>query len=308
MNAPYPAVALKPDCLDVAAAPVDAACVRPEAVRLSSRPLGWHPLNIERREEKPGAHCLPGGTTEHLIFVNLEEGQCLREGIGEVVDRAYEPGDVSLHPAFRPVRWKWDTRLSFAMLALDPAFVRTIAAEVFGLAEHEAQLTVCEGQRDPFVTQVAGTLVQEVQKGDAASQLLAASLATQLAIHLVRHYANRPYQPRSGGTAGAMPRAVGDAIAYINDHYASDLSLAELADAVHLSPFHLARVFKRSAGMTPHQYLTQVRVHSARALLTAGAGSRSLADVAAAVGFADQSHLTRQFKRVLGVTPKQLRQ
>ena len=60
-------------------------------------------------------------------------------------------------------------------------------------------------------------------------------------------------------------------------------------------------------GMSPHQYLVNVRVNSARALLTSGAGRRSLADVAAAVGFADQSHLTRQFKRVLGLTPKQAR-
>jgi len=76
----------------------------------------------------------------------------------------------------------------------------------------------------------------------------------------------------------------------------------------HLSTYHLTRVFKKSTGVSPHQYVVQVRVNSARSLLTAGAGNRSLAEIAAAVGFADQSHLTRHFKRVLGVTPKQLRQ
>ena len=60
-------------------------------------------------------------------------------------------------------------------------------------------------------------------------------------------------------------------------------------------------------GVTPHQYLIGVRVNNARALLSAGAGKRSMADVAEAVGFADQSHLTRHVKRLLGVTPRELR-
>jgi AraC family transcriptional regulator len=85
------------------------------------------------------------------------------------------------------------------------------------------------------------------------------------------------------------------------------VSLADIAGAAHLSPYHLTRVFKKATGISPHQYLVQVRVNSARSLLTAGAGDRSLAEIAAAVGFADQSHLTRHFKRMLGITPKQLR-
>jgi AraC family transcriptional regulator len=83
--------------------------------------------------------------------------------------------------------------------------------------------------------------------------------------------------------------------------------LNDIAQAVNLSPFHLARLFKNSVGVSPHQYLIQVRVNSARSLLSAGSGERSLAEVASAVGFADQSHLTRHFKRVVGVTPSQFR-
>jgi methylphosphotriester-DNA--protein-cysteine methyltransferase len=69
----------------------------------------------------------------------------------------------------------------------------------------------------------------------------------------------------------------------------------------------LARLFKQSLGVSPHQYLIQVRVNSARWLLSAGSGERSLAEVATAVGFADQSHLTRHFQRMTGVTPGQFR-
>jgi AraC family transcriptional regulator len=137
-------------------------------------------------------------------------------------------------------------------------------------------------------------------------------VATQLAVHLLRNYIERPEPADSGpaesGQTTAAPRAVSLATAFIDEHYGRNIGLAEIAEAAHLSPFHLSRLFKKATGRTPHQYLLEVRVNSARALLTAGAGARSLADVAAAVGFADQSHLTRHFKRVLGVTPKQLRQ
>jgi AraC family transcriptional regulator len=59
-------------------------------------------------------------------------------------------------------------------------------------------------------------------------------------------------------------------------------------------------------GVAPYQYLIQMRVNSARALIAAGGGEYSLAQIATSVGFADQSHLNRHFKRVLGMTPKQM--
>ena len=104
-----------------------------------------------------------------------------------------------------------------------------------------------------------------------------------------------------------MHRAVSAAVEFIREHYAHEVTLAEMAKAAGISPFHLTRIFKKAIGMSPHQYLIEVRVHSANALLAAGAEHPSLAEVAAAVGFSDQSHLTRQFKRILGTTPKKAR-
>jgi AraC family transcriptional regulator len=117
-----------------------------------------------------------------------------------------------------------------------------------------------------------------------------------------------PPQSFEAHRTSTQPRAVTQAVDFIHDNYAGGLSLSDIAAAAHLSPFHLSRIFKKATGVSPHQYLLQVRVNSARSLLAAGAGGRSLAEVAAAVGFADQSHLTRHFKRMLGVTPKQMRQ
>ena len=91
---------------------------------------------------------------------------------------------------------------------------------------------------------------------------------------------------------------------YLEAHYADNPSIQDLAGTASLSPYHLIRVFQQATGLPPHAYLNQVRVRHARDLLAQG---RSIAEAAYATGFADQSHLTRRFKHILGVTPGQYR-
>ena len=86
----------------------------------------------------------------------------------------------------------------------------------------------------------------------------------------------------------------------IESCYADDLSLNHLAQLVDVSPFQCLRMFQKAYRLTPHEYLTQVRVQRAQALLAQG---EAIAQVAAVCGFVDQSHLGRHFKRIVGVTP-----
>jgi AraC-like DNA-binding protein len=92
---------------------------------------------------------------------------------------------------------------------------------------------------------------------------------------------------------------------YIDEHYAQGVTLTELAQMVGLSPYYLLRVFVRDVGLPPHAYLESVRIRQAQRLLTQGL---PLAQVAAILGFSHQSHLTRHFKQILGVTPGVYRQ
>lgn len=89
---------------------------------------------------------------------------------------------------------------------------------------------------------------------------------------------------------------------YLDEHYAENISLGQLATLVNLSPFHLLRAFRNQVGLPPHTYQTQMRILQAKRLLRLGA---SCIDTALTVGFADQSHLSKHFKRIVGIPPGQ---
>lgn len=114
---------------------------------------------------------------------------------------------------------------------------------------------------------------------------------------LVQRYADAP--PSSLRT-GCEPVAVRQVKDYLGAHYAEDVTLAELAQLTQLSRYHLLRVFRDTVGVPPHAYLRQLRVERAKRALEEG---QAIAQVALATGFADQSHLTRWFRRLWGYTP-----
>ncbi|MGB6455336.1 MAG: AraC family transcriptional regulator [Streptosporangiaceae bacterium] len=130
-------------------------------------------------------------------------------------------------------------------------------------------------------------------------RLTSSSLLTAALTRLLRaHSAAPPVDGRDSPVRSpASVRAVRD---LLPQRLADPPSLAELAAMTGLSQFALLRAFRRETGMPPHAYLNQLRVRRARLLLDRGLPP---ADVAAQIGFADQAHLTRHFKRVVGVPP-----
>lgn len=119
----------------------------------------------------------------------------------------------------------------------------------------------------------------------------------QLLSKLVKRYAQKRPELRPPGNEHSAVRTARD---YIEAHHDRYISLGDLARLVHLSPFHLNRVFTKEVGMPPHAFQTQLRVTAAKKLIRRGL---ALASVAATTGFADQSHFIRHFKRLMKITP-----
>lgn len=126
------------------------------------------------------------------------------------------------------------------------------------------------------------------------------ALLDVLAQLILRHADDSPTLYR----AKREPHVVCRLKRFIERHYADDMSLDDLSHHVHLSRYHLLRVFRDIVGVPPHAYLRQVRIKHAKALLACG---QPIADVAVATGFTDQSHLSRWLKRLWGFTPGQYR-
>jgi AraC family transcriptional regulator len=105
---------------------------------------------------------------------------------------------------------------------------------------------------------------------------------------------------------GLSARRLTIVLGYIRAHLHAALTLRELAAVAHLSPYHFARRFKESTGLSPHRYIIARRIERAKQLLHDDE-ELTLAQVAARVGFWDQGHFTRHFKRLVGVTPKRFR-
>ena len=136
---------------------------------------------------------------------------------------------------------------------------------------------------------------------DLTMQGLALDLVTRAAAQRcgnIRQYSRRT-------TAQSRRDLVSDACQVL--HIArQDISLVGLADSVGCSPFHLSRVFREITGMTIPQYRRQLRVHEA--VMQIAAGATDLAAIAATVGFADHSHMTRSIVAQFGTTPSRLRE
>ena len=290
---------------------IRSAPISDATLRLSSRGLGWGPVKMERRDTPPAQYAFPEGARKHQIFVSLSSGRARCARGGTITQIEAQPGTVIVQPAGMPVTWCIETRLSFAVLLLDPDFLAQVARGCPNEAEDGIELQAAQRESDLVISNIAGVLSQELMSPQAGSQMYVEALARVLAVHLLRQYkggAAAPAQLRpSQQREHAVPAAVARAVCYLQARFTEDVTLDELARAACCSPFHLSRRFKRATGMTPFQYLVRLRVDHARHLVSAGAGERSLADVARAAGFADQSHLTRQMKKVLGVTPGMLR-
>jgi AraC-like DNA-binding protein len=150
---------------------------------------------------------------------------------------------------------------------------------------------------DPLLAGLLSRFHRSVAEGSPRSEQETRLLAALA--RLVTRHADPRVRPRTSGTERPAVRRARE---HMEANCAADLSLSELAGLVGLSPYYFARAFVREVGLPPHAYLEGVRIRKAVERLDRGDG---IAAVALAVGYSDQSHLTRRFKRFLGITPGQ---
>ncbi|CAN7509402.1 AraC family transcriptional regulator [Rhizobium sp. LjRoot30] len=182
-----------------------------------------------------------------------------------------------------------DSGRGWRMLYFDPALM---AATVNELTEGASG--ACEFSRPVITDRMAATGFQTLYQALTAAD--ADVLGAQQAMLLLL---SAMVERKEDADTGHQP-GVRKVRQRIDDDPSGAPTLAELADIAQVSQFRLIRAFARATGLTPHAYLLQRRVDLARRLILSG---NTLADTAFACGFADQSHLTRHFGRLYGISP-----
>src|SRR5574341_787163 len=253
----------------------------------SSRGLGWSGLLVERYQY-PGGEYRVAPLPVHSLVLHL--GRPLRmeqRRDGKTHHGLFLTNHFVVVPAGLP-NMCWHTDAADELfINVDPHFV-TQTAEMVGVNPGRVEVVNNFGARDPQLQFIALSLLQELESPGLGGRLYVESLANQLTVHLLRYYAAPAHLlPEVAGEQSLSPARLQQALAFINDQLDRELSLADIAASVHLSPYHFARLFKQSVGMSPHQYVIAQRVEAAKRLL---AGGLATAQVAAEVGFADYSH------------------
>lgn len=265
-------------------------------------------VEVARHRFLPGETAYPplGG---HLVNLHLglpTRVVTRREEVGW--EGRQRLGDVEVFAAGRATESVLRDPSDDVSVLLDVAFFRGIV-DAIGVDPDRITLLDRFATRDPGIERILLSFVPELETGGLGGELYVQTLATALAVHLVRDHSSlddrleRALAHEPG--RGLSPRALALVAAYVEANLADRLSLDAVAAVANLSPRHFLRLFKLSTGLSPHQYVIRARVERAKGLLVGG--DLSLAGVAAACGFAHQQHLSRHFTRLVGVSPGRYR-
>ena len=212
----------------------------------------------------------------------------------------YTAGDLAL--CDRHVgEWVGLMNVSHLQLGISDAALMACSDGAYGEVEMRASRKFAEPRLSAMVAAVHAEMVAGFPSGrlflDSVEQAMAVTLVNG---HAVRH---RPVQLYRGGLGSARLRRIRE---LVHAKMEDDLSLDEMAQSVGLSTAHFARMFRKSTGETPHQFVLRQRLERAKAMLRAP--DARVLDVAVACGFKTQQHFAQVFRDVWGVSPTEYRQ
>ena len=270
------------------------------AVRASSEDRAWVGLGASLCDATGGVAQIANSPSHNLTMHvgRPVTATCVCDG--PVQRRLQSPGDIDFVPSGYRATWEDREPTTLLIINLMPSIMRT-AAEGLGINPDNLsvspQLQLC----DQRIRHIGWALQAELVGSEPCGRLYAESLGLALAARLLTR-SNVVSSPPPGNLS---KRRLSGVIDYIHDNLARELSLSELASIAGLSPSHFATLFKEATNRPVHQFIVHCRVEYALSLLADR--KKSVAEVASLAGFADQSHMARCMRRIVGVTPSAVR-
>jgi AraC-like DNA-binding protein len=260
-------------------------------------------VRIWRPGEESRVLLMKGQTTHYALH---PRGEYVFGVVAEQPMRAHRGRETRLVAPGQLVAWDPSAAHSGSAVAGRPWRARLMVVELAELTalihDSESDVLTDVAFPEPVVSdpELANRFGRLHARQESASTRLERDeqLSEWLRAVVERHSARRTPQR---ALTGHDRRALRLALEYLAEHFESNVSLDELANAAGIGKFRLVRIFRKQTGLAPHALQIAYRVRAARRLLEAG---ETIAATAAATGFADQSHLHRHFRASIGWTPR----
>jgi AraC family transcriptional regulator len=270
-----------------------------ETVLLSSRKTAWEGILLEHLHY-PALDISEVTATSHHLTLQLGTPKTIESKVkGRFNPQQMIPGNICITPAQHLHGIRWQQEMEVLTLTMEPSFVVKALQESVNL--DRVELGIYRSQNDPLIREILLAMKVELEAGCPSGRLYGEAMGKALAVHLVKTYTalrSQPFQLEEG-----LPRhKLTQVLEYIQAHLERDLRLSDLAALTGMSQYYFCRLFKRSLGVTPHQYVLQQRIERSKRLLRQK--HLAIADIALMCGFKNQSHLTTLFRKSTGTTPK----
>lgn len=281
---------------------LSALCTGESSIIRSSADLAWNGFLLERQLAGANMRINDHANQSILALVSSPLMRGEHETKSGLVSVRKTAGQVTVIPKGPVPQMYLISPAELVYCSFDGEFIDQIAEGVKNLDPE--RLVFRSGLKDRSLHQLMQLLVAEFDAGNPTGRLYAESLAQALAHRFLHLGAVSPIE--APARISALP---GRKLARVKDFVESaldqDITLESLAREAGYSRAHFLRMFHKSTGTTPHQYVMQRRVARAEQLLTAS--PLGVAEIAAACGFSSQAHLTLTFKKQTGITPAEYR-
>lgn len=282
--------------------PLLAIAPGPTQIVRSSMSSSWQGILLEKHLSSPGERT-SASIDKHVIslFQGAPARLEHRNLSGEFVATLARPRTIMITPLGQVPDMRLHTSVELTHCALEEGFIHSVINEL----DHAAVRPVFRaGIQDYSIQRILGLLMEELEAQQPLGRLYVGSLAHALAMRYV--LLDVGTRGRSElRVAGLVPRVLSRVRGKIEANLGSDLSLESLAEESGYSRAHFLRMFRVATGLTPHQYVLDLRLRRAQERLRQPGSS--IIDVVVSCGFSSQSHMTSIFRQHLGMTPAQFR-
>lgn len=278
-----------------------ARLIRTAGARVASI-RAWPQLRYADLTFSDSGETLLPSLASHLVIATPQTRAAIVIGGGAVETAMVATSTMFVRTAAPPFRYAWQSGHRAIFVTLNASVVASAALETGMRPPSGSDRPASIVTSDPVCTHLLQVLAEEASVPMYAAQtLLVESVASALAVRLIAQFAAMPdaaVAPVAGELTTLRFARVQD---YIERHLGEAISLEDLARVAGVSRFHFARQFRARTGESPMGYLLRMRVERAKARLR---DSRArVIDIAAELGFADQSHFARAFRRLVGMQP-----